>query len=128
MGMEELNCVFCNSNARNVVTRDRHCYSCYDEFPVNPGHLLIIPNRHISSFFDLNEDEYSSLRNMIIRGKQILDTRYRPDGYNLGVNIGKAAGQTIEHLHIHLIPRYYGDVCDPRGGVRAVIPEKRLYE
>lgn len=101
--------------------------SFFDGFPVSPGHALIIPRRHVASFFDLTQDERQDMFNMVDEVKRILDDRFHPDGYNIGVNIGEAAGQSIFHVHLHLIPRYSGDVPNPRGGVRGVIPHKQSY-
>ena len=101
--------------------------SFFDGFPVSPGHALIIPRRHVASFFDLTQDERQDMFNMVDDVKRILDDRFHPDGYNIGVNIGEAAGQSIFHVHLHLIPRYSGDVPNPRGGVRGVIPHKQSY-
>ena len=101
--------------------------SFFDGFPVSPGHALIIPRRHVASFFDLTQDERQDMFNMVDDVKRILDDRFHPDGYNIGVNIGEAAGQSIFHVHLHLIPRYSGDIPNPRGGVRGVIPHKQSY-
>ena len=92
-----------------------------------PGHLLILPRRHVAGFFDASANERAALIELLDAGKALLDERYRPDGYNIGVNVGAAAGQTVLHLHVHLIPRYRGDVAEPRGGVRGVIPARQNY-
>lgn len=102
-------------------------YARFDKYPVNPGHALIIPFRHFSSVFEATKDEREAMWDLIENVKVFLDGRYSPDGYNLGVNCGTSAGQTVMHLHIHIIPRYTGDMENPRGGVRGVIPEKRVY-
>ena len=98
-----------------------------DGFPISPGHTLVIPNRHIGSFFELSPDERQSLFDLLDTAKKVLDAEFKPDGYNIGINDGPSAGQTVPHLHIHLIPRYKGDQVDPRGGVRWIIPEKADY-
>ena len=98
-----------------------------DGFPISPGHTLVIPNRHIGSFFELTPDERQSLLDLLDAAKLVLDSELKPDGYNIGINDGPSAGQTVPHLHIHLIPRYNGDQTDPRGGVRWIIPEKADY-
>lgn len=98
-----------------------------DAFPVSPGHTLVIPRRHVASVFDLDIMEKAALLGAIEEAKKGLDREFSPSGYNIGVNDGKAAGQTIPHVHIHLIPRYEGDCPDPRGGVRWVFPEKARY-
>ncbi len=125
--MESMNCIFCNPEEESVVLRNNHGYARYDGFAVSPGHLLIIPYRHVSSLFDLTDGEIKGLWSLVKAGKEFLDDKYHPDGYNVGVNVGEAAGQSIFHMHIHLIPRYQGDVEDPKGGVRGVIPGKRGY-
>lgn len=98
-----------------------------DGFPISPGHTLIIPKRHIGSFFELTADEQAELMALLGSAKIVLDKDHSPNGYNIGINDGPAAGQTVPHLHIHLIPRYKGDRADPRGGVRWIIPEKADY-
>ena len=87
----------------------------------------MIPKRHIGSFFDLNTDEREDLMALLQRARVVIDAEFKPDGYNIGINDGPAAGQTVPHLHIHLIPRYKADLPDPRGGVRWIIPEKADY-
>jgi len=94
---------------------------------VSPGHALLIPIRHIPTWFEASAEERTALFKALDTVKVIIEKDHRPDGYNIGVNCGPAAGQTIFHLHVHLIPRYSGDVTDPRGGVRHVIPEKGNY-
>jgi len=94
---------------------------------VSPGHTLIIPRRHIASFFEVTEEEQTDLMALLLQARVDLDQALRPAGYNVGINDGPAAGQTVPHLHIHLIPRYEGDRLDPRGGVRWVLPEKADY-
>ena len=98
-----------------------------DGFPISPGHTLIIPKRHVGSFFELEPEERSELLVLLDRTKLLLDKELSPQGYNIGINDGPAAGQTVLHLHIHLIPRYNNDRADPRGGVRWIIPEKADY-
>ena len=92
-----------------------------------PGHLLVIPYRHIPGLFDATDEEQAALLALVREAKTRLDEQFHPDGYNVGVNVGTAAGQTVMHLHVHVIPRYAGDVADPRGGVRGAIPERRVY-
>jgi len=98
-----------------------------DGYPISSGHTLIIPKRHIASFFDATETERQVLFKLLDQEKTRLDNEFRPAGYNIGINDGPAAGQTVPHLHIHLIPRYEGDVEDPRGGIRWIVPEKAKY-
>jgi ATP adenylyltransferase len=99
----------------------------WDAFPVSPGHALLIPRRHIPTWFEATAAEHVGLVAAIDEAKEIIEKHHRPDGYNIGINCGAAAGQTVFHLHVHLIPRYQGDVGDPRGGVRHVIAAKANY-
>lgn len=103
-------------------------YATFDIYPVNKGHVLIIPKRHCGDYFELTDEEQSSCWKMVNKVKELLSERFNPDGFNVGINIGKVAGQTINHVHIHLIPRYKGDIDEPEGGVRGVIPSKRKYK
>ena len=122
------NCPFCKAESeRDIIASSSLSVAFFDGFPVSPGHALIIPKRHVSSFFDLSKEEQQDLLNLTDRVKQIVEERYHPDGYNIGINVGEAAGQSIFHVHMHLIPRYQGDVPNPRGGVRGVIPAKQNY-
>ena len=100
----------------------------FDNFPVSEGHSLIIPKRIYSNYFDSTEDEIKGLNELIFQTKNYLDKELEPQGYNIGINCGLVSGQTIDHVHIHLIPRYENDVEDPRGGVRGVIPSKQKYD
>lgn len=120
-------CPFCDPAPADIVVQNALAYARADAFPVNPGHTLIVPFRHVSSFFEATEAERIALIDLLSRCRDVLEERYHPDGWNIGVNVGPAAGQTVPHLHVHLIPRYAGDVPDPRGGVRGVIPEKKMY-
>ena len=122
------NCPFCKAESeRDIIASSSLSVAFYDGFPVSPGHALIIPKRHVSSFFDLSKDEQQDLLNLADRVKRLVEERYHPDGYNIGINVGEAAGQSIFHVHLHLIPRFKGDVPNPRGGVRGVIPAKQNY-
>ena len=98
-----------------------------DAYPVSPGHSLVIPKRHIGSWFEATPEEVSAMLELLEDGKTMLDASHHPDGYNIDINDGPAAGQTVPHLHMHLIPRFTGDVPDPRGGVRWVIADKAKY-
>ena len=98
-----------------------------DGFPVSDGHCLIVPKRVFANYFDATQDEMDGLQQLLISTKQLLDEEFSPDGYNVGINCGEHAGQTVPHVHIHLIPRYRGDMDNPRGGVRGVIPSKQKY-
>jgi len=119
-------CPFCTHDV-SVLENDL-AYARYDNYPVNDGHLLIIPFRHVSDYFDLSKEERDSIFLLIDEAKVLLDKKYKPDGYNIGINVGEAAGQTVLHVHVHVIPRHKGDMEDPRGGVRGVIPEKQKYK
>lgn len=121
------NCIFCKPT--NIVINGEYAYSRWDGFPVSEGHCLIIPKRHVNSIFELTDNELKDLYTVLKQTYDyLIDFGYRMDGYNVGINCGKAAGQTVPHLHIHLIPRYNGDVFDPTGGVRGVIPSKQSYK
>ncbi|WP_151638732.1 HIT family protein [Noviherbaspirillum aerium] len=125
--MTKVTCPFCALSSERVLGENDHALWIRDGFPISPGHSLIIPKRHIGSFFDTSEEERQALLALLDEAKQVAATEFKPDGYNIGINDGPAAGQTVPHLHIHLIPRYAGDMADPRGGVRWVIPEKADY-
>jgi diadenosine tetraphosphate (Ap4A) HIT family hydrolase len=125
--MSESTCPFCSLPEPRIVEQNTFAFWIYDNFPVSPGHSLIIPKRHIESFFDLSGEERPAVLALLDLAKGALDRERHPSGYNIGINDGQAAGQTIPHLHLHLIPRYQGDVADPRGGVRWVLPEKADY-
>lgn len=113
-----MECIFCNHTDKNIIVTNNLAVAFYDKFPVNEGHVLIVPKRHVPDFFEAKEEELQAINNLIFKAKKILDQEFNPSGYNIGVNIGKDGGQTIFHLHYHLIPRYPGDVSDPRGGIR----------
>ena len=120
-------CPFCTLPDERVIDQNDHGLVIRDGFPISPGHTLIIPKRHTGSFFDLTETERSDLLLLLDKAKLDVENEFKPDGYNIGINDGPAAGQTVPHLHVHLIPRYAGDREDPRGGVRWIIPEKADY-
>lgn len=122
-------CLFCDrdDNKNIVILENDFCYARWDNFPVSKGHAEIVPKKHIESFFDLDDNEIKQVYSLICNVKNLIQEKYNPDGYNIGINDGEAAGRTIHHLHIHLIPRYKGDVENPRGGVRHIIPEKGFY-
>lgn len=125
--MDSVICPFCNPEKNEVTLENEYVYARYDKYPVSPGHLLIIPKRHIRSVFEADSQEIENLYDLVCKAKEFLDGKYAPDGYNIGINDGNAAGQTIMHLHIHVIPRYFGDMYNPKGGVRGVIPDKQKY-
>ena len=124
-------CTFCDIEKRidesRIIYQDSTWVAILDGYPVSEGHTLLIPKRHCETYFDLNYLELESLGVTIGIVKRLLDTKYHPNGYNVGVNCGEAAGQTIMHCHVHIIPRYNGDCENPRGGVRGVIPNKMSY-
>lgn len=125
----KIECEFCKIGnlKKDVVTEDKYFFIKRDSHPVNKGHALVIPKRHMCSLFELRKREIILLYFMLKRAKAIIQKNYTPEGYNFGVNEGEVAGQTIEHLHIHIIPRYIGDVENPEGGVRNIIPGKGKY-
>ena len=122
-----INCPFCSLPFSRIISEDSLSWVIRDAYPISPGHSLIIPKRHIVSFFDLKDEERMSLFCRLTEAKTALDAELQPDGYNIGINEGAAAGQTVLHLHVHLIPRYRGDRADPRGGVRWIFPDKASY-
>jgi diadenosine tetraphosphate (Ap4A) HIT family hydrolase len=122
-------CVFCQRiELGDVLVANEHAAAFGDGFPVSPGHTLIVPRRHEPDLLALTVEEQAAIWSLIASARQMIEAqRGAPDGYNIGVNIGAAAGQTIAHAHLHLIPRWHGDVADPRGGVRWVVPSKAAY-
>lgn len=120
-------CLFCNLDPSLIINKFHHCFAIYDKFPVSPGHTLIIPFQHTENWFTASEEIKLDMLQAMEHMKQLIDERFSPDGYNIGINNGIAAGQTVFHLHMHLIPRYANDMGNPRGGVRGVIPEKQQY-
>lgn len=123
-------CIFCQRLQRGELTfiaQFKYCFVVKDNFPVSKGHLLIIPYEHIENWFIAKDEIQRDMIHAANEVKRILDAEYHPDGYNIGMNCGSAAGQTVMHLHMHLIPRYAGDMEDPRGGVRGVIPSKQKH-
>mgnify|MGYP004468513009 FL=1 len=122
-------CVFCQNFMPNKkpLLQNKLAIAYFDEFPVSKGHILIISKRHATTFFDLTIEEQISLITLLNECKEYIDKKYNPDGYNVGLNCGEFAGQSVMHVHMHLIPRYKGDVSNPRGGVRGIIPNKKNY-
>ncbi len=119
-------CPYCHVD-REQIGESELCFAIYDKYPVNPGHVLVVSRRHVEDYFDLNEEEVACMWEMVARMRSFLEEEFRPKGFNVGFNVGEAAGQTIDHVHIHIIPRYAGDMDDPTGGVRHVIPERGRY-
>lgn len=120
-------CPFCTLPESRVLFRNYAAVAIRDAYPVTQGHTLVIPLRHIASFFDATARERDAMLALLDQAKLQLQSEFNPAGYNIGINDGAAAGQTVGHLHIHLIPRYPGDRPDPRGGVRWVVPDKADY-
>lgn len=120
-------CPFCNPPAERIIEQTPLARAIPDKFPVSRGHTLIVTRRHVGSFFETTAEERAELLRLLDHARETLVAEFRPDGFNIGINDGRVAGQTIPHLHIHLIPRYSGDRTDPRGGVRWVNPDKARY-
>ncbi len=123
----EKSCPFCTLPPERIIDSNNLAIVIRDGFPISQGHTLIIPKRHTSSFFDTSDEEKLALFKLLKHTKLKLNQEFHPDSYNIGINDGPAAGQTIPHVHIHLIPRYKGDLVDPRGGVRWIIPGRAKY-
>jgi diadenosine tetraphosphate (Ap4A) HIT family hydrolase len=120
-------CPFCTLPPERIIDSNDLALVIRDGYPVSPGHSLVIPKRHIGSWFEITQAEQQALLDLLANAKAVVETEFKPDGYNIGINDGPTAGQTVPHLHVHLIPRYKGDLEDPRGGVRWIIPEKAKY-
>ena len=124
--MTGMDCIFCRLN-RSILAETKLSLACLDSFPVSKGHTLVIPKRHVVSLWEMTTEEYTDAFALVRQVKDVLQEQFHPQGFNVGVNCGQAAGQTVFHAHIHLIPRYTGDVSNPRGGVRNIIPGKGNY-
>ena len=123
-----MGCPFCDRVlSGDVAVANVSAAAFPDAFPVNPGHTLVVPRRHEPDFLALTLDEHAAIWQLVAHVKGDLDRRHQPEGYNLGVNVGDAAGQTVGHAHLHVIPRYVGDVSEPRGGIRWIIPARATY-
>ena len=116
------NCPFCRVEDEPFIAANDLAFARYDGFPVSKGHALIIPRRHIADFFDLTPEEMMAVYELLRRARDLIHDQSGPDGFNIGVNVGRTAGQTVMHVHLHIIPRYSGDVVDPTGGIRNVLP------
>jgi len=126
--MSDEECRFCNASPnRRILIEGKYGFAALDRHPVNDGHFLVIPYRHFPSYFDISDEECEELWSLVAEGKKLIDEKHSPDGYNIGINVGESAGQSVPHLHIHVIPRYKGDVENPKGGVRGVVPDRKLY-
>lgn len=120
-------CPFCGLDDRQILASNRSVWAIADAFPVNPGHTLVVTKRHVEHFFVLSPEERADVIEMLATVYKALKKDHKLDGVNVGMNVGDAAGQTVKHAHVHVIPRFRGDVEDPRGGVRGVVPARRLY-
>ena len=122
-------CIFCEiAKTDRVIDQTDHCFVIKDAFPVTEGHTLIIPKRHVADYFDLTTTETSEIQQLLQKHKALIEFNDESvDGFNIGINVGVTAGQTVFHVHVHLIPRRIGDVDNPKGGVRGVIPAKQKY-
>lgn len=120
-------CIFCTRGEEQAVHRHELALVLPDTYPLTKGHSLVVPRRHVASFFDLTMDERVAILELLDRAKADIDEKHAPDGYNIGINNGAAAGQTVMHVHMHLIPRYANDTSDPRGGVRWIFPDRAAY-
>jgi diadenosine tetraphosphate (Ap4A) HIT family hydrolase len=120
-------CPFCNPRPERILIEGVEAIAIWDGYPLNPGHALIVPRRHVASWFEATAAERDEMLLLADAARLVVAEKHAPDAFNLGINDGAAAGQTIPHLHLHLIPRYTGDVADPRGGVRWIIPDRAAY-
>jgi len=114
-------CPFCSPEKKDIVFENLLWYARWDAFPATRGHLLVIPFRHSTGFFDTTTEEKVSLMEMLVECKKILDTKFLPAGYNIVINIGEAADQKVMHCHVHIIPRYSGNTTNPPGGIRGIV-------
>ena len=120
-------CPFCQPDSEQIWFEDQTSFVLRDAYPISQGHALVVPKQHIASLYDFPADRQAALWQLVSEARRRIDEELRPDGFNVGVNDGEAAGQTVMHAHIHVIPRWTDDVADPRGGIRWVIPEKARY-
>ena len=123
------NCLFCKwkNEKEKIVLENELAFAVFDEFAVSKGHMIFMTKRHVKDFFETTKEERIAIFELIDEAKKIIDKKYKPTGYNIGMNCGVSAGQSVMHIHTHLIPRYDGDAENPRGGVRGVIPSKKDY-
>jgi diadenosine tetraphosphate (Ap4A) HIT family hydrolase len=121
------NCPFCKAPGIGPLIIGEYCVSFLDQFPVSDGHCLVVPKRHVKTIDELSDSELKDLYAVLKQTKDWIIENHNPPGFNIGINEGEVAGQTVEHLHVHIIPRYEGDVVYPRGGIRGVIPSKKVY-
>ena len=124
----DTDCVFCQLGQDRIIAENELCVAIHDGFPATPLHTLIIPKRHVADYFDLYQPELNAIQSLLLQQRQVIQSADPSvTGFNVGINAGQAAGQTVFHVHVHLIPRRRGDVEEPRGGVRGVIPGKQAY-
>ena len=117
-----MQCPFCFiESGRDIILESEFSFCFFDKYPVSPGHMLIIPKRHSTNYFENTNEEKNDLWLLVDKAVEIINNKYKPDGFNIGINMNEAAGQTVFHTHIHVIPRYFGDIDEPRGGVRNVL-------
>lgn len=127
--INNMDCIFCDivKNKNNIIAENDLAVAFYDSFPVSDGHALVIPKRHVETYFDLNEAEIAAIFELSQEIKRVIDDKFHPTGYNVGFNVGRDGGQTVMHCHLHIIPRYLGDIENPRGGIRNIIKSKTKY-
>jgi diadenosine tetraphosphate (Ap4A) HIT family hydrolase len=125
--VESEDCPFCRIDPERIVAESPLTLTFRDAFPISPDHTLVVPRRHFANLFEASTDEIGEIWKAIRHAAARLSAERHPDGFNVGVNVGKAAGQTVMHLHVHLIPRYGGDQPDPRGGIRRIFPDRADY-
>ena len=122
MNSKDQSCPLCQEE--DVILRNDYAYVRRDNFQLSRGHVLVVPIRHVANYFDMTLEEKHAVVTLLDQAKALIESEHAPDGYNIGVNNGKAGGQSRMHVHVHLIPRYEGDVADPRGGIRCVLAKK----
>jgi diadenosine tetraphosphate (Ap4A) HIT family hydrolase len=110
---------------QSVLLQNPLAYACLEKYSLSRGHLLVVPKRHVADFFEMTSEEQIAVLALLLDARKLIGDQHSPDGYNVGTNVGAAAGQSRMHVHVHLIPRYRGDVANPRGGIRCVLPESR---
>lgn len=122
-------CLFCKwkNEKEKIILENEYAFARFDEFAVSKGHLLFMTKRHVKDFFETNLQERQAIFELVDKAKKLIDEEIHPTGYNIGMNCGQSAGQSVMHIHVHLIPRYDGDVENPREGIRGVIPQKQNY-
>jgi diadenosine tetraphosphate (Ap4A) HIT family hydrolase len=125
--MDRHDCPFCRLEKTRIRVESEFAVAVLDAFPLTEGHTLVVPKRHVANLFDLTEEEHAAVWSLVAQVRAKLMAELKPDGFNIGLNDGEAAGQTVKHAHVHVIPRRKEDVADPRGGVRWIMPNKAQY-